>query len=187
MIGQVKKTGLFERRLISVLGLRFLISFNCLTAILSWSRFIASWRGSTRQCPGLGTSQGARLRSPTGRPHQKRPHPKSRSGNPQYPGRFLDRDSSVSCTVRGQIQRKIGPGPMYGMQVGECFLNPHQVGFSKPAANIDVARDQRDPCATAANPPTRTNSTSAAIKRRTSSLRFCMSVFHGGTQGIGKI
>jgi len=40
------------------------------------------------------------------------------------------------------------------------------------------------PCATAANPPTRTNSTCASISRRVSSLRFCISFVHRGAERI---
>jgi hypothetical protein len=43
------------------------------------------------------------------------------------------------------------------------------------------------PCATAANPPTRTNSTCSAINRRTSSARFCISPRHRRAQGLRKI
>jgi len=30
------------------------------------------------------------------------------------------------------------------MQIGERLLNPHQVGFSEPATDIYIPRDQRD-------------------------------------------
>lgn len=43
------------------------------------------------------------------------------------------------------------------------------------------------PCAAAANPPTRTNSTSAAINRRVNSLKFCIPLFHGLAQRFRKI
>ncbi len=43
------------------------------------------------------------------------------------------------------------------------------------------------PCATAANPPTKTNSTCDEINLRVSSLRFCISLLHRGVQRLRKI
>src|SRR6266496_3190366 len=42
------------------------------------------------------------------------------------------------------------------------------------------------PCATAANPPTKTNSTCASTSLRVSSLRFCIPFLHRGAQRIGE-
>src|SRR5437868_1915154 len=43
------------------------------------------------------------------------------------------------------------------------------------------------PCATAANPPTRTNSTFPAISLRKSSARFCMTFFHRSAKGFREV
>ncbi len=157
--------------------------------IRSWSRFIASFARinasipSTRHLPeGSSTSKlclatSSKLPTPKTSPRQSRT-PKSVF---RYKLRKLAHCSGVSASGKSGRERCAGckSANAFCMRIRFCSLNRQQISTSRVTSVT--------PCATAAKPPTNTNSTWPAISRRVSSLRFCISFSHRRPQRLGKI